>query len=109
VARRRKSKGLGESSAKHAAKAVALIDAVESATRQSRSGSCSIRFTSLHNAIEKDGRMRAHAFGSGGRVAKGALTSKTISTADAKRVYAASDDLTRAVQEFRSDCVKRGS
>lgn len=108
MARRRKSRGLGSPSAKHAKMAETLVAGAERHAKLSRQGSCTIRFTSLTAAIDSIGRARAHAFGSGGRVMKGAITPKTTSSETARRIYDAGEDVQRATSEFRSECVKHG-
>jgi hypothetical protein len=105
---RKRRRGLGSSSKHHASRVAGRIASVERNAELSLTGSCSLRLTSLHAAVEGDGIIHAHAFESGGRVAKGALTSKTISTEMANRAYAAHDKVTEAVAAFRRDCIKKG-
>lgn len=82
-----------------------MIDTIDTHVRLAHSGSCGMRFTSLKKAIEQAGELQAHAFGSGGKVAKGAHSPKTVSTAEAKRAYTAFQDVNSAVQDFRRSCL----
>lgn len=101
-------RGLGSSATKHASHARDLISSAERHVQLARQGTCSLRFTSLMAADNNVGKAWAHAFQSGGRVAKGALTQKTLSTEDAKRLYDVNDDLHKAALSFERDCVKSG-
>jgi hypothetical protein len=105
--RRKRGRGLGAPIKQHASKARQAIDSAETHARLALTGSCSMRLTSLTAAIRAAGQVQAQAFGSGGRVAKGALSPKTVSTADAVRAYAAMDRVDDAVSAFRASCVRK--
>lgn len=103
---RRRRRGLGSPSAQHSKQAEVLLGSAERHLKGARKGSCSIRFTSLTAAIDTIARARSQAFHSGGKVARGAVTPKTVSTETAKRIYSVSDDVDRAASEFRGECIK---
>jgi hypothetical protein len=105
--RRRKRRGLGSSPKQHAAEARQAIDKAITYARGSQTGSCTLRFDSLQTAAQAVGEIRAQAFRSGGKVAKGAVTPKTVSTQVAKRAYDAMDAVDRAADAFARDCVKK--
>ncbi len=101
-----KRRQLGSASAEHAKKVRLLIGQVKDEARQAQRGTCGIRLTSLVVAQHHAGELWAHAFGSGGRTAKGALSPKTVSAKVAQEAYDAVDLATKATQKFRRECLK---
>ncbi len=98
---------LGSPTKVHRQRAVSRVAEVESQSRLARTGSCGLRLTSLTAAYEAWGATRAHA-GAGGKVAKGALSPKTVSADEMRRVYAAGESLQVASDDYRRDCVVGG-
>lgn len=102
----RRKTGLSAPTRHHANKVSGRVVSVKHHAQLAMTGSCQLRFTSLEAAVEGLGKLDAHAFESGGRVAKGALTPKTVTTEQAKRVYAAQEKVATAMRAFRVDCIK---
>lgn len=96
---------LGSPTKKHARAADAAATTAETHVKLAVKGGCGIRLTSLLAAQNSVGKAWAHAFASGGSVARGALTSKTVDTDTAKRIYQVSDDVDRAADRFRAECL----
>ena len=108
VKRKRRALGsLGAPKSHHANEVKRMLDRAERDVEASNYGICSVRFTILKDSIKHVGEIVAHARQSGGTVAKGAVTPKTVSHEDAIRTYTLEDNLDTAVSKFRHDCVKR--
>jgi len=100
--------GLGSSTKEHASAARGKIASVQHDLTNATKGSCSLRFTSLMSAQSTMGQVWAHAFGAGGKVSRGALSKKTVSDVEAKRVYDTADALDSVANTFRRDCLSSG-
>jgi hypothetical protein len=102
---KRKSRGLGSSTKEHAKHALSRAHRAALDAKDSLVGGCGIRLTSLESAIANNASALAQAFDSGGPLAKGAYTRKTVSAADAVKIYDVNDVVKKAVGMFRRDCV----
>ena len=107
MARRKRREGIGDSAEHHASSASSSVSYAKQALESAaKAKSCKLRFDHVQSAINKIAKAWAHAFGSGGRVHKGALTARTVPEDVAKRIYDVDADVTRATEAFRRDCVK---
>lgn len=98
---------LGAPTKVHASAAKSAVSSAEMSLKDAHSPkSCKVRYDAVHSAVNQIAKAWTHAFGSGGRVHKGALTPRNVSTDIALRIYKADEDMTRASEAFRRDCVK---
>lgn len=105
---KRKRKALGAPTKHHANLASTFATNADLALKRMKpSNSCSLQLTDLHTAVGDIAKAWSHGFGSGGRVHKGALSKRTVSESEAKRIYDIDERVTEAVSRFRRDCVKR--
>lgn len=102
----RKRGQLRSSTKEHAERAEQKVYGAENSAKLAMTGSCGLRLTSLVDAYEKLAAARAQAFASGGRVAKGALTPRTVNENTAKRIYEADDLINSAASDFRKTCLR---
>jgi hypothetical protein len=104
----RRKTGLGSPAKDHAFLAVNRAESARQSLKHAKTGSCTLRFSSLEAAISSIGKAWAHAFDSGGKVHKGALTKRTVSEGAAKLIYAVDREVTVESGKFMRDCLKRG-
>jgi len=105
-----KRKTLGAPAKHHAALAKTFTTQAEIGLKHMKGAkSCRVQFDHLHDAINATAKAWSHGFGSKGRIHKGALTPRTISETDAKRLYDVDHEVTKAAQKFRGECLKDDS
>ena len=103
----RRKRGLGAPDKKHASLARTFaMNAENTLVRLKKPQTCKVHYDHVHSAVNDIAKAWSHGFGSATKVYKGALTPRTVSADVAKLIYRVDEEVTRASERFRRECVK---